>query len=62
MPHKVHAKDLQLRVPLDKGYADKFEALKKYFGVQANSEAARLIINTVYKATFPEQPKGEAPK
>jgi hypothetical protein len=61
MPRKVHLKDLQLRVPLDKGYADKFEALKKHFGVQANSEAARLIINTVYKATFPELPK-EVPK
>jgi hypothetical protein len=62
MPHKVHVKDLQLRVPLNKDYADKFDALKKHFGVQANSEAARLIINTVYKETFPEQPKREAPR
>lgn len=62
MRHKKgQNQDLQLRVPLDKGYAEKFAALKKHFGVQANSEAARLIINTIYKATFPEQAK-EAPK
>jgi hypothetical protein len=62
MGHKVHPKDLQLRVPLDKEYTQMFRALKEHFGVQADTEAARAIINSVYKRTFPGAAAKEAPK
>lgn len=50
---------LQLRAPLNQTEADHFNELKEKFGVEANSEAMRIIIKNEYERIFGSgSPKG----
>jgi len=46
--------EIQLRVPLKGDLLNKFNALKAKFGLEANTELIRLLLNKLYQETFQE--------